>query len=121
MALAPAKTPAQRMRMRGAAANLISRGRQMNVFAGVDQGDCIVAIVQDQPKLMDLEHTAQAKTPVYTKIHALADSVLDPRAVTQFVEILCNGKGRIHKVLCYEETVADAVWWEWKCEAQRQN
>ena len=115
-------TIAQQMRLAGFMANRTVRGRPMAPFAGATQGSAIQGIVQEAPMLMDMEHPAMVKNPIYVWIHVLAGDVADPRAVTQFNEIAADGTatGKQYFVIGYEETAADVVIWKWKCEAQRQ-
>lgn len=105
-------TPVERARLQGFNATLRIRGRAMST----DQQDALTAVVETQPILADIEHTAQAKQPVYVVIHALAGSVVNPRTITVFTETV---SGRNYEILRYEENAADNVGWKWFCEAQR--
>jgi len=106
-------TPVEKLRLKSFAKTLQMRGRAVTT----DQKDSLTAVIQDQPLLPDLEHTAQAKLPVYSVVHAMAGSVVNPRSVTMFTE---TATGRFYDVLRYEESAADNLTWKWFCEAQRQ-
>lgn len=105
-------TPVEKHRLKAFKETLRQRGRAMTT----SDGDKLTAVPHDQPLLTDTDHTAQAKLPVYTMIHALAGSVTNPRTLTTFTDLK---SGRNYDVIRYEESAADNISWKWFCEAQR--
>lgn len=79
-------------------------------------GETVIAQIEDIPPLAEPAEIAQAKSPLYTRVHVLAGSVQDPRAVTLFTE---SGQ-RWHKVLKFEEASQNNWTWIWLCESQRR-
>ena len=82
-------------------------------------GENVVAIVADEPLLMDEINVAQTQKTLYSTVSAPTGSVSNPRAVTGFTET--TGDFRTYSVIRFDESAADGVTWKWFCEALRQN
>lgn len=99
---------------------LQSAFKQANRISGRDcvanTGEIFTAQVEDVPMLQEPNEIAQAKSPVYTRVHVLAGSVANPRSVTTVTE---RGTNRSHRVIKFEETSMNNWTWVWMCEAQR--
>ena len=91
-------------------------GKQAGRELVANTGERINCLVEDIPILPDPDQPAQAKVPVYVRLHAVATDVIDPRLINRFTD----AGGRFFKVLKYEETSQNV--WEtcWMCEAQRK-
>lgn len=102
------------MRLLGFKSHLRLRGLDTQT----DGEDFVRIVVEDVPALPDPTGEAKAKTPVFVKVHCLAEAVTNPREVV-FFETSGADKRRF-TVIEYEESIVDTVKWAWLCEATRK-
>lgn len=113
-----AQTAAQKARLAGFKASLRVRGRVATVGSENedDNEQQITLLVDDAAMIADPDRPAQAENPVYVVVACLAQSIEDPRSVTQFTEVATS---KVRKVIEFLESDGDQISWKWRCESQR--